>query len=176
LRNLINDDEMPRGDRGGRGGRGMRGMRGGRGGPGRGGRGGRGGFNMGPMMDREYPSGPRFDPMYRDNRDYGGPGGFIPRSNDDFFVRPQRGGRGGRGRGGPPDMYPGHMRYNFGPPRGYEDHYYDQDYYGGPGPMYHGPRGGYNNAPRGQYGRDPRDMPPQGGPRGYRDRPDFDSR
>lgn len=118
----------------------MRGMRGGRGGPGRG---GRGGFNMGPMMERDFPGGPRFDPMYRDSREYGGPGGFIPRSNDDFFVssqRQQRGGRGGR-RGGPPEMYPP-MRYPNYPMRGYVDHYNDHDYYNGP--MYHGPRGGYN--------------------------------
>lgn len=66
-------------------------------------------------------------------------------------------------------MYP-QMRYNYGPPRGYEDHYYDE-YYNGP--MYHGPRGGYN-AP-GNFRRDPRDMPPGSGPRGgYR--PDFDQR
>ena len=60
---MINDDEMPRGQRGMRGA--MRGYRGGPGGR------GRGGMNMGPLMDREYGGGPRFDPMYRD-RDYGG--------------------------------------------------------------------------------------------------------
>lgn len=155
---MINDDELPRGQRG------MRGMRGGRGGPG--GR-GRGGLNMGPMMDREYV-GPRFDPMYRD-RNYGGGQQFMPpRPNDDFFVRPQRGGRGGRRGGGPPDMYPRMQNFNFGgPPRGYDDHYYEHfDNYGGG--MYPPRNGGYN-AP-GPYRRD---MPPQGGPRF---RPDFDGR
>ena len=88
-----------------------------------------------------------------------------PRSNDDFFVRPQRGGRGRRG--GPPDMYHQRMGYNFGPQRGYDDHY-DDHYYNYGGPMYP-PRGGYN-AP-GPYRRD--GMPPGGGPRF---RPEFDGR
>ena len=93
------------------------------------------------------------------------------RSNDDFFVRPQRGNGGGRGRrGGPPEMYHRGMGYNFGPQRGYDDHYEEQQhYYNYGGPMYP-PRGGYNA--RGHYPREG-GMPPGGGPRF---RPEFDGR
>jgi len=161
-------------------------MRGGpRGARGRGGRGGRGGredfFNGPPRdFDRDYHHQPQYRGPPRDERDrFGGP---VPRSNDDFYVRPQRGGRGGRDNG--PDMYhhgPPPSRYNQGPfgygpapgrgGRYHHDEYNQFDPADNYGPnMNYGPPRHFNAPPpfRGGRGGDPR------GPRN--DHPDFDPR
>lgn len=127
----------------------------------------------------------------RDERDRYQPPSHAMRSHDDFFVRPQRGQRGGRrqGLGGPtPDMYAGGHHggppgyNNYGPPPRHYNHdpyrepyhpYAPHDNYGpGPGGMMYGgppPRGPYQGGP-GPYnrdgGRDGMRQPPSGGPPG----------
>jgi len=107
LRNIINDEEYHPNKRGGM--RGNRGDRGGRGGRGRGGRANFQGEQRHFNMD-EYHAPAHYRP--RDDRDRYQP---LPRSNDDFYVRPQRGQERRREH---PDVYQHHglPRYNYGYP------------------------------------------------------------